>query len=135
MAIHTLTVKLIEIKIDKFSIALMSGMFFAMQVANVIIQVLKKSRQIVCDRLLKPEFRVLAVLGYIVNDKGNDEHDNRAQGGRYQNIEVAQIMDAVAADNRDEGGRSAWGVQGPGEVHYGNCRRDGDGRCQPGFTA
>lgn len=84
---------------------------------------------------LKPEFGVFPALWDIVDDEGNNEHDDCAQGGGDNDIEVPELVHAFTADHRNKSCRPTRWVQGHGQVHHRD--RDGNGRGgrQPGLSA
>lgn len=57
---------------------------------------------------LQPEFRIFPGCGDVVNDQGNDQHDQCSQGHRHRHIEIAKLVHFRTAYNRDQCCGAPW---------------------------
>ena len=72
---------------------------------------------------LPPELRIALRLGDVVHDKGDGEHDQCPEQARHEGVQIAELVDALPARDRDERRGASRRVQGFGDVH----ERDGGG--------
>ena len=74
----------------------------------------------------EPKLRVSAASRNVINQKCDHQHNGRPQTNRDDDVEVAEGVDFLAADDCDQGCRPTWRMKGLGGVHeryrsgYGN---------------
>ena len=78
-----------------------------------------------------PKLGISAAFGEVVYEKGDDQKDERPESSRNKHIPVADGMDTLSPDHRDQGGGPARGVECLGDMHdgYGGCH--GNRRSEP----